>query len=84
MRYSCVIVNIMHTNTILSTGLDANSALLGVTFYVYVNDTSYVCFSLIDSLLLLSFKNSSLTLFFLAVNSCWTQRKAPHRCHSPT
>ena len=44
VRFSCVSVNVMRTDTVFETYLPVNSAIVGVTFIVYVNDTAIVCF----------------------------------------
>ena len=44
IRYSCVSVNMILTDTILSTDINnIDSSVLGASFYVFVNGTSLVC-----------------------------------------
>ena len=49
IRFSCVAINMAKTNTILSTGLPLDSAIIGMTAMVYVNDTAIVCILLLLS-----------------------------------
>ena len=42
VRYSCISVNLILTDTILLTDLSIDSSVLGASFYVFVNGTSLV------------------------------------------
>ena len=61
IRYACVTVSMMQTDTILDTEADVGSSLLGVKFYVYVNETIHVFISFFFFCIFFSF---SLFLFF--------------------
>ena len=45
IRFSCVAINLVRTDGILSTGVSIDSAIIGMTAMVYVNGTAFVCFS---------------------------------------
>ena len=44
MRYSCVIISILETQTILTANVSAESGIFGVNFYVHVNGSALVCY----------------------------------------
>ena len=60
IRYSCVSVSMLQTDTILDTEADVDSSLLGVRFYVFVNETIQVFF-----LFFFCFSFFFLSFFFL-------------------
>ena len=44
IRFSCVALNLARTDTILSTDVSIDSAIVGMTAMVYVNETAWVGF----------------------------------------
>ena len=44
VRFSCVAINLARTDTILSTETPIDSAIIGLTAMVYVNESAWVCF----------------------------------------
>ena len=50
VRFACVTINVVRTDAILATDISINSAVVGVTFIVYVNNTAIVCCFFFDFL----------------------------------
>ena len=44
IRFSCVAINMVRTDGILSTGVAIDSAIVGMTAMVYVNGSAFVCY----------------------------------------
>ena len=55
IRFSCVSVNVLRTDTVFDTFLNVNSAIVGVTFIVHVNGSAIVCSFLLAFFFPLSF-----------------------------
>ena len=46
IRFSCVAINMVRSDIILSTNVTIDSAIIGLTAMVYVNGSAFVCFFL--------------------------------------